>query len=100
MTRWPGLGGRAARAGSHWHGIQFALAWSQRPARIGLAVADRPADVLTRIGWTGAANGCLTPLPITAVLRSWEDRFGARLLQIGFDRIRLLVERPPGLTLT
>jgi Domain of unknown function (DUF4253) len=23
------------------------------------------------------------------------DRFGARLLQIGFDRIRLLVQRPP-----
>lgn len=75
--------------------LQLALSWSQRPARIGLAVADRPADVLARIGWTGAANRYLTPLPITAVLRSWEDRFGARLLQIGFDRIRLLVERPP-----
>lgn len=72
--------------------LVVALLWSQRPARIGLAVAGRPADVLARIGWTGAANA---PLPIIAVLRSWEDRFGARLLQIGFDRIRLLVERPP-----
>jgi hypothetical protein len=74
--------------------LQLALAWSRRPARIGLAVAARPADVLARIGWTGAANTRDTP-PIAAVLRSWEDRFGARLLQIGFDRIRLLVERPP-----
>jgi hypothetical protein len=75
--------------------LEVALSWSERPARIGLAVADRPADVLARIGWLGAANGHPTPLPITAVLRSWEERFGARLLQIGFDRIRLLVERPP-----
>ena len=29
------------------------------------------------------------------MLRSWEDRFGARLLQVGFDEIRLLAERPP-----
>ena len=72
----------------------FARPRSQRPARIGLAVADRPADVLARIGWTGAVN-YPTALPIAAVLRSWEDRFGARLMQIGFDRIRLLVERPP-----
>jgi hypothetical protein len=74
--------------------LRLALAWSRRPARIGLAVADRPADVLARIGWLGAANTRDTP-SIAAVLRSWEDRFGARLLQIGFDRIRLLVERPP-----
>jgi hypothetical protein len=29
------------------------------------------------------------------VLRSWEDRFGARLLEVGFEDIRLLVSRPP-----
>jgi hypothetical protein len=33
---------------------------------------------------------------IGAVLRSWEDRFGARLLTVGPGaEIRLLVERPP-----
>ena len=33
---------------------------------------------------------------LSAVLRSWEDRFGARLLQIGpRAKIRLLVSRPP-----
>jgi hypothetical protein len=29
------------------------------------------------------------------VLRSWEDRFGARLLEVGFAEIRLVVSRPP-----
>ena len=62
------------------------------PARIGLAAADRPADVLPRIGYTGARRD---PLQVAAVLRSWEDRFGARLLRVGFDEIQLLAERPP-----
>jgi len=63
-------------------------------ARIGLTPAARPADVLPLIGWEGAVNST-TSLPIAAVLRSWEDRFGARLLDIGFAEIRLLVSRPP-----
>ena len=29
------------------------------------------------------------------MLRSWEDRFGARLLEVGFADIRLVVSRPP-----
>lgn len=29
------------------------------------------------------------------MLRSWEDRFGARLLRIGFAQISLLATRPP-----
>jgi hypothetical protein len=34
--------------------------------------------------------------PVGAVLRSWEERFGARLLRIGPNAdVRLLVERPP-----
>lgn len=65
------------------------------PARIGLVPASRPADVLPRIGWTGAINRYPTALPLAVVLRSWEDRFGARLLQVGFADIRLLVTRPP-----
>lgn len=64
------------------------------PARIGLAAAGRPADVLPRIGYTGV-HSCQPALPVAAVLRSWEDRFGARLLRIGFDEIQLLAERPP-----
>jgi hypothetical protein len=32
---------------------------------------------------------------LSAVLRSWEDRFGAVLIEVGFDHIRMLVRRPP-----
>jgi hypothetical protein len=64
-------------------------------ARLGLVPAARPADVLPRIGWGGIANWHDSSLPIAAVLRSWEERFGARLLEVGFAQIRLLVERPP-----
>ena len=74
--------------------IQTVLA-SLRPARLGLVPASRPADVLPLIGWSGFAPGTDGSLSLAAVLRSWEDRFGARLLDVGFAEIRLLVERPP-----
>jgi hypothetical protein len=64
------------------------------PARLALAVASRPADVLPLIGWEASDRFPDSP-PIAAVLRSWEDRFGARLLQVGFARLVLLVRRPP-----
>jgi hypothetical protein len=65
-------------------------------ARIGLVPAGRPADVLAVIGWDGLANrGQVALMPLIAVLRSWEDRFGARLIDVGFADLRLLVERPP-----
>jgi Domain of unknown function (DUF4253) len=61
------------------------------PARIGLVPAGRPADVLPRLGW----NEALDTAPIAAVLRSWEDRFGACLLRVGFAQISVLAQRPP-----
>jgi Domain of unknown function (DUF4253) len=65
-------------------------------ARIGLIAADRPADVLATIGWMGCLYLSDHPLlTLCAVLRSWEDRFGAVLVDVGFADIRLLVARPP-----
>lgn len=64
-------------------------------ARIALVAADRPADVLPAIGWDGLAQRGESLLPLTAVLRSWEDRFGARLIDVGSPDLRLFVERPP-----
>jgi len=65
------------------------------PAPIGLVPARRPADVLPTVGWRTTGR-FPTSLPIAAVLRSWEARFGARLLDVGPGaQIRLLVERPP-----
>jgi hypothetical protein len=71
------------------------------PARIGLVPAARPADVLAVVGWTvfddpSYPDGIRNAVWIGAVLRSWEDRFGARLLTVGPGaEIQLLVDRPP-----
>lgn len=88
----PGLAPRSEQKLSSAE-IMGALA-SLPAAPVGLVVADRPADVLTVTGWVTTAFD--NSLPLSAVLRSWEDRFGARLLQAGPSaEIRLLVERPP-----
>jgi Domain of unknown function (DUF4253) len=74
--------------------LERALSWFG-PARIGLVPAFRPADVLALVGFNGTANGYGTPELLSAVLRSWEDRFGAVLIEVGFAHIRMLVRRPP-----
>jgi hypothetical protein len=74
---------------------------SIRAARIGLIAARRPADVLPKVGWTcfddpAYEDGIRNAVWIGAILRSWESRFGARLLTVGPGaEIRLLVQRPP-----
>lgn len=73
----------------------------ENPAFLALVAVRRPADVPAAVGWS--AFGVDQPgspearsLEISAVLRSWETRFGARPLRIGGDSImRVLVERPP-----
>jgi hypothetical protein len=74
--------------------LAAALGWFG-PARIGLVPAARPADVLALVGYNGTGNTYGTPEKLSAVLRSWEDRFGAVLVEVGFDHIRLLARRPP-----
>jgi uncharacterized protein DUF4253 len=56
-------------------------------------------------GLAPPSDSCLGPaemeqaivsLELATVLRSWEERFGARLLRIGSDaKLKVLVERPP-----
>ena len=65
------------------------------PRRIGLVAATRPADTVTALGWMGAANVHDDPTLISAVLRSWEDRWAARVVAIGFDTLTLTVGNPP-----
>ncbi|MGH9280421.1 MAG: DUF4253 domain-containing protein [Acidimicrobiales bacterium] len=63
--------------------------------RLGLVAAERPADVLSVLGWHGAVNYDHDGIALSVVLRSWEERFDATLVGIGFDTIHLLVARPP-----
>jgi hypothetical protein len=65
------------------------------PGRLGLVAVTRPADALATIGWRGPLNHYWDMGKLSSVLRSWEDRFGAHLIGVGFDTITLLVDRPP-----
>lgn len=63
--------------------------------RIGLVAAGRPADTITALGWMGAVNVHQDPVIISAVLRSWEAQWLARVVEIGFDTLTLTVGIPP-----
>jgi hypothetical protein len=60
-----------------------------------LVPVRRPADVVAALGWWGATNHDRSGADITAVLRSWEDRFGAVLVSMGFDTMVVQVPRRP-----
>jgi len=62
---------------------------------LGLVQVERGADVLARLGWMGAVNYDAHPQVLSGVLRSWEERFSARLVGLGFDTVYLSVSAPP-----
>jgi Domain of unknown function (DUF4253) len=62
------------------------------PIRLVLVPCCRPADVVAAVGWDFSEM----PYPVmTAILRSWEDRFGAVPITMDLDNIALSVTRPP-----
>ena len=63
--------------------------------RLALVPARRSADIPTAIGWTGPANHENDTGRLSAVLRSWEDRFGIRVVALGFDTLLVSVAAPP-----
>ncbi|WP_254715620.1 DUF4253 domain-containing protein [Actinomadura sp. NAK00032] len=46
------------------------------------------------MGWQGPVNHH-PPSPLSAMLRSWEDRFGVRVVRVGFDTLDVSVAAPP-----
>lgn len=63
--------------------------------RLGLVPVTRPADGLAALGWSGPVNHYGDMGLLSAVLQSWEDRFEAFLVGVGFDTMMLAVQRPP-----
>ncbi|MFJ8537332.1 DUF4253 domain-containing protein [Streptomyces sp. NPDC093591] len=63
--------------------------------RLALVPARRSADIPTAIGWTGPANHENDTGRLSAVLRSWEDRFGIRVVSLGLDTLLVSVAAPP-----
>ncbi|TWP51537.1 DUF4253 domain-containing protein [Lentzea tibetensis] len=65
-------------------------------ARLGLVAARRGSDALVAMGWKGPTNYVSDIGRLASVLRSWEDRFGARV--VGLESHALLhvsVAAPP-----
>ncbi|MFF9351433.1 DUF4253 domain-containing protein [Streptomyces sp. NPDC014734] len=63
--------------------------------RAALVPARRSADIPAAIGWSGPLNYENDTAKLSAVLRSWEDRYGIRVLMLGFDTLTVSVGRPP-----
>ncbi|MBW1598844.1 DUF4253 domain-containing protein [Streptomyces sp. JJ38] len=66
-----------------------------REPHLALVPAERNADVLAAIGWTGSLNHEDDPGVLSAVLRSWETRFGTRVVALTADQLTLSVAAPP-----
>ncbi|WP_430780252.1 DUF4253 domain-containing protein [Actinoplanes sp. G11-F43] len=63
--------------------------------RLGLVRSARGADTLTDAAWTGPTNHEGDTARISCVVRNWEERFGARVVGVGFDTLHLSVAAPP-----
>lgn len=88
-AKFPGLA--AATAGKE---LDLARAVNGLTGRLGLLPVKRPADVPCAVGWMGPLNHFSDMGQLSAVLRSWEDRFGAALVELGFDTVTVAVARP------
>ena len=60
---------------------------------LGLVPVARAGDVPAAVGWAGAERW--DAATVSAVLRSWEDRFGAVLVRMGRATLELSVAAPP-----
>ena len=66
---------------------------------LALVAVTRPADVVAALGWSGVANydafSHIGPSDISAILRSWETRYGAVPVLMSADGLVLGVRHPP-----
>ena len=100
FTGFPGLARR--QDGSLPLAVLEETVKGQSPAFVGLVPSARAADIPMEIGllstidlWGVTADGVHETALLTARLRSWEERFGARVLRLGWATIYLLIARPP-----
>ncbi|GGO80349.1 DUF4253 domain-containing protein [Nonomuraea cavernae] len=87
----PGVPAADPGAVADWHAEQLA----GRGLPLGLVAAHRGADALAVMGWQGALHHNEWMVPLAAVVRSWEDRFGVRVVCVGFNTLELSVAAPP-----
>ncbi|GAA2443040.1 DUF4253 domain-containing protein [Streptomyces macrosporus] len=98
--RWPGLAPSAGTVGDP-DGAAVGVARSLvahgtlLDPRVALVPVRRSADVPVAIGWTGTLASGEGAAPFGAVLRSWEERFGTRVVALEPDVLHLSVAAPP-----
>lgn len=68
--------------------------WLGQP-RLALVPARRSADIPAVIGWSGPLNHDNDVARLCAVMRSWEDRFGTRIVALTYDQLVISVAAPP-----
>ncbi len=66
-----------------------------RLGHLAVVPVSRPADVVAAIDWSGPCNYGTDVTALSAVLRSWEDRFGAVVVRIDRATLWLSVAAPP-----
>jgi hypothetical protein len=71
------------------------FAFTSRDTVIGLIQARHGWEVPGLLSWSGAVNYDLDGAHHVAVLRWWQERYGAELVTLTRDQIELLVARPP-----
>lgn len=98
---WPGLAPSAAltaepdeRAAEVADSLTEGRPWLKEP-HLALVPARRSADIPAAVGWSGPVNHEEDVARLCAVLRSWEDRFGIRVVALGFDHLTVSVAAPP-----
>lgn len=79
-------------------GLMVKLHRPAEPFGLALVPVTRPADTPAAIGWWGPTNHDLGGGELSAVLQSWEDRFGVVLTSLGFDTLGVDVVAPPPTT--
>jgi predicted DNA-binding WGR domain protein len=89
--RFPGLA--KATAGDRSADLERLV--SSLTGHLGLVAVTRPADVLSATQWSGAANYDADPADQSTVLRSWEERFDAYVVGLGWDTLIVAVGNPP-----
>jgi hypothetical protein len=96
--RWPGLAPTLpAGDDPDLHAdecVSFMLA-DNPGLRLGLVATARGTDSITAAGWQGPVNFENDTAKLSAVLRSWEDRFATRVIGVGFAELYLSVAAPP-----
>lgn len=96
-TTFPGLARKSPRRADPLAeaGNTGSILAARGDCRLGIVESPRPADVPAVLGWPGMRKLTEQVAATSAVLRSWEDRFGAVLISLGFDTLDLSVAAPP-----